>query len=234
MSHRDANQGVCDNSCRYPYKVYGQKRDPQEEILLQDLREPSQFYPLEEDEHGTYLMNSKDLCLLEHLKELRDAGVCSFKVEGRTKSVFYAALVSRIYRQAIDDMVSDKPLDPDLLQQLELLAHRGYHKGFLMGEPTHQAQNYEVENRSVKSTFCGTVTEKKGDLHALEVKGRIQAGDDVDIFSPQSRQRLRVMKVYDAQEREKEILHPGTGLGYVRLSGNAAPLSLLCLVTLPS
>lgn len=230
MSYRDANQGVCDNSCRYPFKVYGQKKDPNEEIFLQDLREPSQLYPLEEDEHGTYLMNSKDLCLIEHLKELHDAGVCSFKVEGRTKSVFYAALVSRIYRQAIDDMVLGKALDPELLKQLELLAHRGYHKGFLMGEPTHQAQNYQAENRSVKSNFCGIVVAKKGERYSVEVKGRIQAGAEIDVFSPQDRQRLRVMKVYDAQEREKEILHSGSGLGYVQISGNVAPLSILCQV----
>lgn len=228
MSYRDANQGVCDNSCRYPYKVYAQKKDPDSEIFLQDLRDPSELYPLEEDEHGTYLMNSKDLCLIEHLKELHEAGVCSFKVEGRTKSVFYAALVSRIYRQAIDDMVLGKPLDPQLLRQLDLLAHRGFHKGFLMGEPTHHAQNYQEENRSVKSTFCGTVLGKHGDLHSVEVKGRIKPGDELEAFSPYTQKRVRVVQVYDAQEREKEILHPGSGQGYLRILEDLEPLSLLC------
>lgn len=232
MSHRDANQGVCDNSCRYPYKVYGQDKAVPEELFLQDLRDPTQLYPLEEDEHGTYLMNSKDLCLIEHLKELQQAGVCSFKVEGRTKSVFYAAMVSRIYRQAIDDMMVGKPLDPEHLQQLELLAHRGYHKGFLMGAPTHQAQTYHEENRSAKSTFCGTVLSQKGDLHSVEVKGRIRIGDEMDVFSPSSRQRVRVLGVFDSEEREKDILHPGTGKGYLKIQGTEGaeiePLSLLC------
>lgn len=228
MSHRDANQGVCDNSCRYPYKVYAHKSESPDEILLQDLRDPSQFYPLEEDEHGTYLMNSKDLCLIEHLKELHEAGVCSFKVEGRTKSVFYAALVSRVYRQAIDDMMAGREMDPTLLQQLDILAHRGYHKGFLMGAPTYQAQNYQEENRTAKSTFCGILGPKKEELYAVEVKGRIQAGDELDIFSPKSRQKVRVEKVFDSLCREKEMLHPGVGTAYVKISSELEPLSLMC------
>lgn len=228
MSHRDANQGVCDNSCRYPYKVYAQKNENPDEILLQDLRDPSQFYPLEEDEHGTYLMNSKDLCLIEHLKELYEAGVCSFKVEGRTKSVFYAALVSRVYRQAIDDMMAGREMDPSLLQQLDILAHRGYHKGFLMGAPTHQAQNYQEENRTAKSTFCGILGPKKEDLYSVEVKGRIKAGDELDVFSPSSRKQVRVEKVFDSLNREKETLHPGVGQAYVKINSELEPLSLMC------
>ena len=91
MSYRDANQGVCDNSCRYPYRLFAGDTDLKTEFFLQDLRAPDELYPIEEDSHGTYIMNSKDLCLIEHLKEIKEAGVCSFKVEGRTKSEFYAA-----------------------------------------------------------------------------------------------------------------------------------------------
>lgn len=227
MSYRDANQGVCDNSCRYPYKVYAQDKSAPEELFLQDSRDPSQLYQMEEDEHGTYLMNSKDLCLIEHLKELHDAGVCSFKVEGRTKSVFYAALVSRIYRKAIDDMVAGKPLDSELLKELDLLAHRGYHKGFLMGEPTHQAQNYREENRIEKSRFCGVVLGKKDGLYSVEVKGRIQSGDEFKVFSPQTRQNVQIEKVYDSQGREKPVLHPGSGVGFIKVKTELEPQSLI-------
>ncbi|HWU44034.1 MAG TPA: U32 family peptidase C-terminal domain-containing protein [Bdellovibrio sp.] len=228
MSHRDANQGVCDNSCRYPYKVYGSKPVEGEELYLQDLRDPSQLYPMEEDEHGTYIMNSKDLCLIEHLKELKDAGVCSFKVEGRTKSVFYAAMIARIYRQAIDDMEAGLPLNPELLKDLDILAHRGYHKGFLMGQPSHEAQNYQEENRSVKSPFCGLVTGEKNSLYSFDVKGRIQVGDELDVFSPQGRQQVFVEKLFDSYENEKDKLHPGSGIGYLKVAGKLDPDSLLC------
>lgn len=227
MSYRDANQGVCDNSCRYPYKVYAQDKSMPEELYLQDSRDPSQLYALEEDEHGTYLMNSKDLCLIEHLKELQDAGVCSFKVEGRTKSVFYAALVSRVYRKAIDDMAEGKAFDPELHRELDLLAHRGYHKGFLMGDQGHQSQNYHEENRIAKSRFCGLALDKKGDLQGVEVKGRIQKGDEIDVISPSSRKSIRVLSVYDSEGHEKEILHPGTGLGYLKIQGEIETGSLV-------
>ena len=95
MSTRDANSGVCDNTCREKFKTH---------TYLEDLRNPGEMYPIEEDSEGTYIMNAKDLCLIEHLGALRDAGVCSFKAEGRTKSLNYAALVARAYRQAIDDL----------------------------------------------------------------------------------------------------------------------------------
>lgn len=232
MSYRDANQGVCDNSCRYPYKVFAKNADqPIDELYLQDLRNPSEFYPMEEDEHGTYIMNSKDLCLIEHLKAMRDAGVCSFKVEGRTKSAFYAAMLSRIYRQAIDDMAENKPLDRDLLRQLDLLGHRGYHKGFLMGEPSHQAQNYQESNRGLMSTCCGLVVGKKENLSAFEVKGRLQVGDWIEVYSPDGFVKVHVRKLYASDGAEKSVLHPGSGIGYVDAGQILTEHSFLCRVT---
>lgn len=233
MSHRDANQGICDNSCRYPYRVHAEKDSkPQipEEILLQDLRDPTQFYPLEEDEHGTYLMNSKDLCLIEHLKELHQAGVCSFKVEGRTKSVFYAAMISWIYRRAIDDMMNGKAFDPELLKNLQQLAHRGYHKGFLMGDPGAEAQNYVKTDRGEQSTFCGIVADTQGPSTAFEVKGRIRVQDEIEFFLPNGeRRRTRVIRLQNPAGEDKEALHPGSGMGLMEVEGESpAPFSLIC------
>ncbi len=234
MSHREANQGVCDNSCRYPYKVYSadksEKKLP-DELLLQDLREPSEFYAMEEDEHGTYIMNSKDLCLIEHLKELQEAGVCSFKVEGRTKSVFYAGMISWIYRRAIDDMAAGKPFDPELLQNLQQLAHRGYHKGFLMGQPSQDSQNYNDTNRSLNSTFCGHALEQDNTWTKFEVKGRIQSQDLIEIFSAgDQKRRTRVLRLKDKIGQDKSILHPGSGQGYLETEDKIpiAPMSLIC------
>ncbi len=247
MSYRDANQGVCDNSCRYPYKLFGAKDQNSEtmnendfersdDLYLQDQRDPSQFFPIEEDEHGTYIMNSKDLCLIEHLQELKDAGVCSFKVEGRTKSAFYAAMISKIYRQAIDDMMAGKPLDPQLLANLDQLANRGYHKGFLMGDPSYTAQNYQENNLGIKSPFTGIVTEESkildstvgGNRCQIEVKGKMQVGDQIEVISPKERRRVVIKKLYDKLGVEKQAVHPGVGLAYLETNESLSKHSMIC------
>lgn len=230
MSHRDANQGVCDNSCRYPYKVH---RAQPSEIYLQDLREPNEFYPMEEDEHGTYLMNSKDLCLIEHLKELKSAGVCSFKVEGRTKSIFYAAMVSRIYRQAIDDMETGKTFDVQLLQELELMANRGFHKGFLHGDPGVSAQNYQEKDRSSQSHFCGLVTNSSMDnqraLAAVDVRGKLRVGDEVLIYSPSRKVQSKVTGLWNQTHESQKELHPGTK-GFFTVNTEVEKNDLICRI----
>lgn len=216
MSHRDANQGVCDNSCRYPYRVH-----------LQDLREPEKFYPMEEDEHGTYLMNSKDLCLIEHLRELKDVGVCSFKVEGRTKSVFYAAMISRIYRQAIDDMQVGIPFDRNLLSELEMMAHRGFHKGFLHGDPGVAAQTYQEIHRSLNSHFCGLALNQVEGMTGIDVRGAMSVGDEIDIYSPRKKTTTRVLKLWNHKQQPQQQLHPGTQ-GYAQFEATPAKDDLLC------
>ncbi|KAA3659709.1 MAG: U32 family peptidase, partial [Calditrichaeota bacterium] len=137
MSYRDPNQGTCSNSCRWQYKMYKkdevqpaelqkklpmyepestQHGDPyyplQGDYYLEESERPGEFMQIDEDENGTYLMNARDLCAIEYLQELRDAGIVSFKVEGRSKSVYYAALISRAYRHAIDDLAAGKPFNP--------------------------------------------------------------------------------------------------------------------------
>jgi putative protease len=221
MSYRDANQGVCDNSCRYPYKLYKNNEAIADEFQLQDLRDTTQMYPIEEDEHGTYIMNSKDLCLIEHLKDIRDAGVISFKVEGRTKSEFYAAMVSRAYRTAIDDMMADKKFNPLLLQDLERLANRGYHKGFMMGEPTHQAQNYESTPRAQHSHFLGFV---RGESNtegyvSFEPRSKMELGQEIEFIDPQGTHMATVLGILDHNNSDSKAANPGTkGLFKVKFS----------------
>lgn len=237
MSHRDANQGVCDNSCRYPFGVFAKQSDADAgadggrdvEYFLQDKRDPSQFYQIDEDENGTYLMNAKDLCLIENLKELRDAGVCSFKVEGRTKSAFYAAMISRIYRQAIDDMDAGRPFDPSLLLELERLSSRGYHKGFFNGAPGSEGQEYNRRDRVQQSTVCAVVRGEKAATHAiLDVKGKLSIGDTVDVISPGGRIVAQVLKLNDANDRQRDSLHPGMGTCTAEFSVPLAPDSFVC------
>lgn len=230
MSHRDANQGVCDNSCRYPYKTFKAGTKADEEFYIEDQREPGQFYQIDEDEHGTYIMNSKDLCVIEHLKELKEAGVCSFKVEGRTKSVYYAALVSRIYRQAIDDMMAGRPFNTALLGELDKLANRGYHKGFAAGNPGPEAQNYEFSHsRGREQKFAGIVrdfdSEKKWGL--VEVRGRMNAGDEVELISPDGARKTLIQRIQSQKGEDLQTVHPGMGSFWMDLGPSVDKYTLL-------
>ncbi len=128
LTGRSGNQGACAQPCRWSYDLVERTR-------------PGEQFPLEEDERGTYLFNSKDLCLIEYLKELEEAGVASLKIEGRMKSFYYAACVSRAYRRALDDLKAGKPFDPALLEELRGVSHRDYTTGFLFGPPGAEAQN---------------------------------------------------------------------------------------------
>ena len=143
FNHRDPNQGTCTNSCRWDYKVSAADEDaagivrptvdndPAQKIwLIEEKERPGELMPVEEDEHGTYILNSRDLRAIEHVQRLIEIGIDSLKIEGRTKSPYYVARTCQSYRQAIDDAVAGKPLDPALLRELEGLANRGYTDGF--------------------------------------------------------------------------------------------------------
>lgn len=215
MSHRDANQGVCDNSCREKYKVH------QGPLYLEDMRSPGELYPIEEDEEGTYIMNAKDLCLIEHLKELADAGVCSFKVEGRTKSVNYAALVSRAYRKAIDDMAAGLPFNPALLEELKKTSHRDFHKGFFQGQPGSDGQNYDTSvSRIATRKFAGLIQDVEGASHPnlmpVEARGTFKVGSTLEVQGPDMfSHEFKVTRILNAKNQEVDTAHSGAGMYFV-------------------
>lgn len=128
MTARSGNLGACAQPCRWNYAITEEKR-------------PGEYFPIEEDGRGTYLFNSKDLCLIEYLKELKEAGVASLKIEGRMKSFYYAACVTRAYRRALDDLEAGKPFDSALLEELRAVSHRDYCTGFFFGDPAEGGQN---------------------------------------------------------------------------------------------
>ncbi|UXR64153.1 U32 family peptidase C-terminal domain-containing protein [Bdellovibrio bacteriovorus] len=212
MSYRDANQGVCDNSCRYGYNIYKADASKEEEFYLEDLRNKGQFYQIDEDENGTYIMNAKDLCVIEHLRELRDAGVCSFKVEGRTKSVYYAAMTSRIYRKAIDDMTAGKEFDRSLLLELDKIANRGYHKGFVAGNLSHHSQEYRHStSRNYSQKFAGIVlgeSEQPGYIK-IEARHRLRPGEEIEVISPTGIQKAVVGKIVN--DKQESVAQAGGG-----------------------
>lgn len=213
MSHRDANQGVCDNSCRYGYNIHKAEVDKEDHYYLEDLRNKGDFYRIDEDENGTYIMNSKDLCLIEHLKEMAEAGVCSFKVEGRTKSVYYVAMVSKIYRQALEDLKAHRPFNPELYHELDKVASRGYHKGFLMGNPTQEAQNYSHSTPRQFSQKFAALLKTQGDSSVLaDVRNRLQLGDAVEVISPTTCRETKIHGIQSKDGEEVPVAHGGGGL----------------------
>jgi putative protease len=159
FNHRDPNQGTCTNSCRWDYKVQPAKEDAGGDVwLIEEKERPGEHMPIEEDEHGTYIMNSKDLRAIEHVQKLVAMGIDSLKIEGRTKSPYYAARTCQAYRQAIDDAVAGRALDPALLAQLDGLANRGYTDGFYQRHHDAEYQNYlRGHSESARSLYVGDV-----------------------------------------------------------------------------
>ncbi len=168
---------ACGGSTRHPEadKVY----------LLQEEGRPGQLMPIMEDEHGTYIMNSKDLRAVEHVERLVKIGIDSLKVEGRTKSLYYVARTAQTYRRAIDDAKAGRPFNPALITELEGLANRGYTSGFLERRPAHDYQNYETGHSDIgHSHFVGEVLGISGGWAEVEVKNKFLVGDQIEAIHP--------------------------------------------------
>ncbi len=169
LSYRESNKGACSQSCRWKYYVVEETR-------------PGELYPIEEDENGTYIFNSKDLCALPVLDELIDAGVDSLKIEGRVKSAYYVAVTTSVYRRAVDLILSDRKAFrrelPSLLEELEKVSHRPYTLGFLKGE-NESLQHYETSSYIRNYKFLGIF--RNG---LWQVRNKVRVGDEVEIFTP--------------------------------------------------
>lgn len=210
MNKRDPNQGTCTNACRWSYDVKEAKEDetgdvvhkidpndviptlgegkPTDEVfLLEEKAKPGEFMPAFEDEHGTYIMNSKDLRAVQHVDRLTKMGVHSLKIEGRTKSHYYCARTAQVYRKAIDDAVAGKPFDASLMRTLESLAHRGYTEGFLRRHAHQEYQNYEYGHSvSDQQQFVGEVLGRCEDTgHAIiDVKNKFCVDHQLELMTP--------------------------------------------------
>ncbi|MEW6464609.1 MAG: tRNA 5-hydroxyuridine modification protein YegQ [Pseudomonadota bacterium] len=159
--------------------------------LLEEKERPGQLMPILEDEHGTYIMNSKDLRAVEHVARLVQIGVDSLKIEGRTKSRYYVARTAQIYRRAIDDAVAGRPFDPRLITELDGLAHRGYTPGFLERRPSQDYQNYERgSSESQRSQFVGEVQAVRDGWAEVETKNRFAVGDTLELIQPRGNRTL--------------------------------------------
>jgi putative protease len=214
FNHRDSNQGSCTNACRWEYRVKPAAQDATGDVwLLEENERPGALMPIEEDEHGTYIMNSRDLRALEHVQRLVAIGVDSLKIEGRTKSTYYAARTAQVYRRAIDDAVAGRPLDPRLLGELDGLSNRGYTDGFYQRHHASETQNYlRGHSESGRSLYVGDVIawDNKRGLAEIEVKNRFAVGDRIEVIHPSGNLELRIERMENA-DGEQMAVAPGNG-----------------------
>jgi putative protease len=213
FNHRDPNQGTCTNSCRWDYQVKPANEDASGDVwLLEEAERPGMLMPIEEDEHGTYILNSKDLRAIEHVQRLVDIGVDSLKIEGRTKSPYYVARTVQAYRRAIDDAVAGRPLDPRLLGELDGLANRGYTDGFYQRHGDREYQNYlRGHSESSRSLYVGDLTGyDAADWAVINVKNHFAVGDRIQVIHPSGNfeQQIDVMHGSDG---ETVGVAPGSG-----------------------
>ncbi|WP_425080144.1 U32 family peptidase [Ruegeria denitrificans] len=228
MAERGANQGNCANSCRWNYALKLRLKDGthQElriteenadlfEFLLEEGCRPGDLMPIEEDDRGSYILNSRDLCIMPKLDEYLKIGVDSLKVEGRGKSEYYAAIVARAYRMAIDDYYADpENWDPKpYMRELETVGNRGYTLAFHEGRLTNYAHDYEHTASIAQWEYAGIITEVTEDAFLVEVKNKLEPGDVLDFVSPISRETV-LLRVYDFERASDgarmDVVHGST------------------------
>ena len=211
---RDANQGACTHPCRWKYAVVEETR-------------PGEYMPVYENERGTYIFNSKDLCMIEHIPEMIDAGIDSFKIEGRMKTALYVATVARTYRKAIDDYLESpekyKANMPWYLDQISNCTYRQFTTGFYFGKPGEESQIYDSNTYVKEYTYLGIVGDKKGGMCRIEQRNKFSVGEKIEIMKPDDRNiEVTVKKITDEEGNEQESApHPKQVL-YIELEGGEA------------
>lgn len=232
MNHRDSNQGACTNACRWNYSVHEaeqtaegivqlkmsapQEAEPQsapqsQMVLLEEANRPGEHMPMFEDEHGTYIMNSRDLRAIEHVPEFVKMGLASLKIEGRTKTYFYAARTAQAYRRAIDAAVQGVDLGTQLVHDLDSLSNRGYTDGFYQRRPIRDLQNYDSgRSESRQQQFVGDIIDRDEDCFVIDVKNRFEVGDEIELMTPSGNQTIHLERLMDRKGQRTEVA-PGNG-----------------------
>ena len=217
---RDANQGACTHPCRWKYAIMEETR-------------PGEYLPVYENERGTYIFNSKDLCMIEHIPELVEAGIDSFKIEGRMKTALYVAVVTRTYRQAIDDYLKDEALYRSRMdyykEEIAKCTYRQFTTGFFFGKPDHDTQIYDNNTYIKAYTYLGLIGEDRGDgFYGLEQRNKFSVGDTIEVMKPDGRDlEVTVQAMTDAEGTLIESCpHPKQKI-FVNLGVELSPLDLL-------
>ena len=201
MTGRDSNRGACAQPCRYQYALMEEKR-------------PGEYFSVFEDEKGTYIMNSRDMCMIDHLDDLMDAGVDCLKIEGRAKSAYYAAIVTGAYRHVLDDVAAGRPVDPVWRNEVEHVSHRPYATGFFYGEPGQ----YTEHGRYIREwQICAVVEDcDEAGLATLSLRNKFAAGDEVEIVGPDCKPFSMTVPVM-ADMEGSQLLEPKTPQSQFRM-----------------
>ena len=207
---RDANRGACTHPCRWKYAVVEETR-------------PGEYMPVYENERGTYIFNSKDLCMIEYIPELIDAGIDSFKIEGRMKTALYVATVARTYRKAIDDYQKDPQLYrenmPWYLDQISNCTYRQFTTGFFFGKPDENTQIYDSNTYRKEYTYLGIVGEVKEGLCRIEQRNKFSVGETIEIMKPDGRNiEAEVKRIVNEDGEEQESAPHSRQTLYVELT----------------
>lgn len=216
---RDANQGACTHPCRWKYAVMEEKR-------------PGEYFPVYENERGTYIFNSKDLCMIEYIPEMIEAGIDSFKIEGRMKTALYVATVARTYRKAIDDYLENpakyRENMPWYLDQISNCTYRQFTTGFYFGKPSEESQIYDSNTYVKEYTYLGIVGGEKDGLYRIEQRNKFSVGEKIEIMKPNGDNvDVIVQRIVDEDGKEQESApHPKQVL-YIELSGKADQYDIL-------
>jgi len=217
---RDANQGACTHPCRWKYAIMEETR-------------PGEYLPVYENERGTYIFNSKDLCMIEHIPELVGAGIDSFKIEGRMKTALYVAVVTRTYRQAIDDYLKDEALYRSRMEyykeEIAKCTYRQFTTGFFFGKPDHDTQIYDNNTYIKAYTYLGLIGDRREDgFYGLEQRNKFSVGEKIEVMKPDGRDvevTVRAMTDEEGQPMES-CPHPKQKI-YVDLGVELSPFDLL-------
>ena len=219
MTGRSANEGACTHPCRWKYAVVEEKR-------------PGEYFPVEENERGTYIFNSKDLCMIEHIPDLFEAGIDSFKIEGRMKTALYVATVARTYRKAIDDYLEDPKVYeknlPWYREQISRCTYRQFTTGFFYGKPDQESQIYDSNTYIREYTYLGIVGEVKDGLCVIEQRNKFTVGEQIEIMKPNGENmEVTVRAIYNEDgERMESAPHPKQKL-FVELDVQAEVFDIL-------
>ena len=216
---RDANQGACTHPCRWKYAVVEETR-------------PGEYMPVYENERGTYIFNSKDLGMIEHIPELIDAGIDSLKIEGRMKTALYVATVARTYRKALDDYQKDPELYrknmPWYLDQISNCTYRQFTTGFFFGKPDSESQIYDSNTYIKEYTYLGIVGEVKDGLIRIEQRNKFSVGETIEIMKPDGRNvEAKVVRIVNQDGEEQENAPHPKQILFVELSEQADVYDLL-------
>ena len=187
MTGRDSNRGACAQPCRYQYALMEEKR-------------PGEYFPVYEDEKGTYILNSRDMCTIDHLKDLMDAGIDCIKIEGRAKSAYYAAIVTGAYRHAIDDIVAGREVDPVWRDEVDHVSHRIYSTGFYYGFPGQYTEN----SRYIREWQVCAIVEScdENGLATCSLRNKFHAGDELEVVGPDTRPFAFTVPMMETMEGE--------------------------------